>query len=237
MGNGSIIQSWHKGTDNSYNFSVFQFKYCSLKTFKMRSPTAKIVCAGNRQCCCQFSPCSPSICSVSGRARTESSPSMLQSSCSLRCMLGTPLSWASSRSFSSRSDIREAESSCSSRQPPSPSNCKRWLWNRLEKMQPEGHEFIWNIATTTTKRLSKPFHTKQMAISILHFDLCSVRVKRQEKRENNNKQADKIQDMHKKNTMCYSCRSSFFSFFFVLHGLLVSMFDWSFHGYVTIALL
>lgn len=62
---------------------------------------------------------------------TESSPRILQSSFSLCCILGIPASCDSSRCFSSVSDSRVAVSSCSKRQPPSPSNCSRCVWYLL----------------------------------------------------------------------------------------------------------
>lgn len=64
--------------------------------------------------------------------RTESSPRILQSSLRRFCISGMPASWASSRCFSSVRERRVAVSSCSKRQPPSPSNCSRWVWYFLE---------------------------------------------------------------------------------------------------------
>ena len=64
--------------------------------------------------------------------RTESSPSTEQSSLRRSCMRGMPASWASSRCFSSLSERRVVISSTSIRQPPSPSNCSRWVWNFLK---------------------------------------------------------------------------------------------------------
>lgn len=64
--------------------------------------------------------------------RTESSPRILQSSLRRFCISGMPASWVSSRCFSSVRERRVAVSSCSKRQPPSPSNCSRWVWYFLE---------------------------------------------------------------------------------------------------------
>ena len=64
--------------------------------------------------------------------RTESSPSTEQSSLRRSCMRGMPASWASSRCFSSLSERRVVISSTSILQPPSPSNCSRWVWNFLK---------------------------------------------------------------------------------------------------------
>lgn len=59
---------------------------------------------------------------------TESSPKILHSSSSLCCILGIPASWDSSFCFSSLSVKRTAVFNCSKRQPPSPSNCNKWVW-------------------------------------------------------------------------------------------------------------
>lgn len=64
--------------------------------------------------------------------RTESSPRILQSSLRRCCISGMPASCASRRCFSSVKLRRVAVSSCSKRQPPSPSNCSRWVWYFLE---------------------------------------------------------------------------------------------------------
>lgn len=60
--------------------------------------------------------------------RTESSPKILHSSFNLSCISGMPASWDSKRCFSSVNESRVAVSSCSNRQPPSPSNCSRCVW-------------------------------------------------------------------------------------------------------------
>lgn len=70
-------------------------------------------------------PLPPSPSHSSTVLRTESSPRILQSSLRRCCISGMPASWASSRCFSSVRERRVAVSSCSKRQPPSPSNCSR----------------------------------------------------------------------------------------------------------------
>lgn len=77
-------------------------------------------------------PLSLTLSHSSAVLRTESSPRILQSSLRRCCISGMPASWASSRCFSSVRERRVAVSSCSKRQPPSPSNCSRWVWYFLE---------------------------------------------------------------------------------------------------------
>ena len=62
---------------------------------------------------------------------TESSPRICESSLRRCVILGMPASWASSLCFSSFNDSRVPVSRVSKRQPPSPSNCSRCVWNFL----------------------------------------------------------------------------------------------------------
>ena len=60
-------------------------------------------------------------------------PRIWQSSWRRRCILGMPASCCSSRCFSSVRLRRAAESSFSNFQPPSPSNCSKWVWYFLRQ--------------------------------------------------------------------------------------------------------
>lgn len=64
-------------------------------------------------------------------SNTESSPSMEHSSLRRFFMAGIPASWVSRRCFSSLRDRRVLVSRASILQPPSPSNCSKWVWNFL----------------------------------------------------------------------------------------------------------
>lgn len=64
--------------------------------------------------------------------RTESSPSISQSSCNRCCILGIPASWPSSRCFSSLRLSLVAVFNSSSLQFPSPSNWSKWVWYFLK---------------------------------------------------------------------------------------------------------
>lgn len=103
--------------------------------------------------CCLFSPSGPPpffslppsrlpLFHSSAFLRTESSPRILQSSLSRCCISGMPASWASSRCFSSVRVRRVAVSSCSKRQPPSPSNCSRWVWYFLDVTRAGKYDFF-----------------------------------------------------------------------------------------------
>ena len=65
-------------------------------------------------------------------SNTESSPNKEHSSWSLFFMAGTPASCDSSLRFSSLKPSLVAVSNSSHLQPPSPSNCSRWVWYFLE---------------------------------------------------------------------------------------------------------
>lgn len=76
-------------------------------------------------------------------SNTESSPSMEHSSFRRFFMAGIPASWVSRRCFSSLRDRRVLVSRASILQPPSPSNCSRWVWNFLLKYEIIGNFLLW----------------------------------------------------------------------------------------------
>ena len=72
----------------------------------------------------------------------ESSPKREHNSFNLRSIWGTPVNEASNFSFSSLSESLAFVSNGSRVQPPSPSNCSRWVWNFLikQKMKVINHQ-------------------------------------------------------------------------------------------------